>query len=356
MQSLFNSLEEALSDIIAEAQASGETVSDETLKDLLEQTKVEAAGRIKKTLYKRAKGMLRERRSLNGGFERRHFKRWCPALDHLEMLWVICEEVGAEFNREFRPAAAAADDYVFESMSRLHARSLLVASECLCLLKGGFADGALSRWRSLHELFVVGVFIKQHGLSTAERYLASFEFRRFEAAEQLNQFSARANLRPFTARQMAVMKKRRDDLEKVLGPEMRNEYGWAFGALTNKRPTFAIIEANIGLDHWRPRYKWASQHTHAGARPTNAFLGTSESTEDVLLVGQSNSGLVDPLQMIALTLASSTTMLISTRPAFDVSIIGEIIMGVADEMAPIAIAREQETLDAARKKQRKKKD
>ena len=57
MQSLFNSLEEALSDIIAEAQASGETVSDETLKDLLEQTKVEAAGRIKKTLYKRAKGM-----------------------------------------------------------------------------------------------------------------------------------------------------------------------------------------------------------------------------------------------------------------------------------------------------------
>ncbi|MFC7164719.1 DUF5677 domain-containing protein [Halospeciosus flavus] len=39
------------------------------------------------------------------------------------------------------------------------------------LLKGGFADGAFARWRSLHELSITTTFIKQAGSDTAERFL-----------------------------------------------------------------------------------------------------------------------------------------------------------------------------------------
>jgi hypothetical protein len=83
---------------------------------------------------------------------------------------------------------------------------------------------------------------------------------------------------------------------------MHNEYGWASEALQNPRPSFAQLEKAVGLDHWRPRYRWASQHTHGGYRPSHAMLAMAETAEQVHLVGQSNSGFTDPIQMTAISL------------------------------------------------------
>src|SRR5262249_50921986 len=47
------------------------------------------------------------------------------------------------------------NDFVFEALVRLHARSCLVAEEVCWLMEGGFASGAHSRWRTLHELVTV---------------------------------------------------------------------------------------------------------------------------------------------------------------------------------------------------------
>ena len=45
------------------------------------------------------------------------------------------------------------------------------------------------------------------------------------------------------------------------GEDIRHEYGWASGVIGKKAPTFLDIEEFTGLDHWRPRFKRASQHT-----------------------------------------------------------------------------------------------
>ena len=72
---------------------------------------------------------------------------WAIPLDTLEALIDISLELGANFNQEFRPEALKEDDYVFEALTRLHARACQIAGEAYVLLKSGFADGAMARWR-----------------------------------------------------------------------------------------------------------------------------------------------------------------------------------------------------------------
>src|SRR5260370_35431821 len=54
---------------------------------------------------------------------------------------------------------------------RLLVRGCQVTDEIICLLENGFADGAMARWRTLHEIAVVAAVISQHGEDIAERYV-----------------------------------------------------------------------------------------------------------------------------------------------------------------------------------------
>lgn len=232
----------------------------------------------------------------------------------------------------------------------MHARSLLIAREILCMLYGGYPDGALSRWRSLHELSVTAVFLKTQNQEVSHRYLASFPFASLRAAKQLNEHAVRANMTPFTAQEVAAMTARCDAFEARFGKEMREEYGWASVALNNPKPNFAQIEKAVSLDHWRPRYRWASQHTHGGYRPALSLLGTAESMQPVHLVGQSNSGFTDPIHMTAISLNNATSSLLIIRPTVDNIIFLRIISDLSNEIGDVAVAVEKESFAKAQAK------
>lgn len=235
----------------------------------------------------------------------------------------------------------------------LHARALLVAREVLCLLYGGFPDGALSRWRTLHELTVVALFLREHDGELSHRYLASFHFNALRAARQLNEFAGRANLNPYSLKEMAEFELRCKALEPTFGKEMRNEYGWAAMVLNNPKPTFSDIERAVKLDHWRPRYKWASQHTHGGHRPIGTLLGTAESSNPVFLVGQSNSGFTDPIHMTAISLTQVTHALLSQNPNMDQCVVMKILADLSEAIGPLALSLERRALARARASKKK---
>ena len=355
--SMFRAIENAIEDEAIRLYGTGR-VDEETLsrlaEDGVEKVLADQPSTLALELKKRAKSMLKDRRSTEKAFRKRNFKRWKPAFDQIETVWHAAEEIGRNFNREYRGEAAANSDFVFEVGTIMHGRGLLVAKETIHNLKGGFPDGALSRWRTLHEIFVTLTFIKNHGQAAAERYLASIEFTRAKAAKQLNQYAERANLEKFSNDDMEEIERRRDEMEAKYGKEMRGEYGWARPAFPHfadkQKVRFSDIEENTGLDHWRPRYKWSSQHTHAGMRDMNALLGQSEATEPMILVGESNSGFVDPLQMTALHISSLTALLLLMRPNIDAVIMAGSINLLAEEVAEIAIETEKRTFAQARRK------
>ena len=294
--------------------------------------------------------MLLEHRSLHAGFRARNFKRWRKALNLLETQWVIAQEFVDEFDAKHRKEANLLHDFQFEALKHLHARALLVTREIICLVEGGYADGALSRWRSLHELAVVSAFLSKQDAQVAQRYLASFHFEAYRAAIQLNEYAARAKLRKFSSSELASMSETRDLLEKRFGKGMRENYGWASAALGKDKPNFHDMEISTGLDHWRPRYKWASQHTHGNHRPANSLLGLSESKQPKFLVGASNSGFVDPLQMTAISLNICTAAFLSTKSSIDTTIVLRILSDFAREIGPLAIRIERDSLRVAKTK------
>jgi hypothetical protein len=160
---------------------------------------------------------------------------------------------------------------------------------------------------------------------------------------QLEIYAERANLEPFAAHEIAEMKRHCDAYAIRFGEEMRNDYGWAASVLNVRKPTFAMIEKDVGLDHWRPRYKWASQHTHGPHRPAHALLGVAETEQQVLLVGPSNSGMVDPIHMTAITLAIVSSALFSTRPSVDHIVAAQVLSDLSGEVEPLAVELERKS-------------
>ncbi|MBR1208748.1 MULTISPECIES: DUF5677 domain-containing protein [unclassified Bradyrhizobium] len=121
---------------------------------------------LKRQASKRVNQLRREER----GFNKRNIQRWREAFDLIELLWDLTEERGSKFNEDERPRIVAERDHRCEALIHIHARSLLVASEAICLMKSGFPDGALGRWRTLHELRVIAAFLIHQPDQVALRY------------------------------------------------------------------------------------------------------------------------------------------------------------------------------------------
>jgi hypothetical protein len=348
MRILQQGLEEAIRQFSAEHPNLSEERLAEAFGTALKNGFPDVAKGILKRLKEKAPEMLREHRELDAGFRERNFQRWREGLDLLEMLIVIAEESGSDFNAEFRPKAVQQNNFVFEAVCGLHARAVLVAREILCLLEGGFADGALARWRSLHEIAVVSAFLSERDNQLAERFLLSREAQACKAILEYQTKVPRTGLDPFTDEEIQRAIGVRDELVQRYGAAIQRDYGWAGEALANKSPTFRDVEEAVGLDHLRPYFRWASDHVHAGHKPHATFLGTSETVQPVVLSGQSNSGLTEPAAQTGLSLVQATAALLLVEPNFDHLVISQMLLDLVGEVQETFVRIERETLERAR--------
>lgn len=272
-------------------------------------------------------------------FEKRTLQRWRPAFDHLEMLWCIACELGEAHSKDVKERDDEDNNLVMAALADLYPKGLLVAQEILCLLKGGFPDGALARWRSLHELSVSAMYVAKHGDTAAKEYLQSFHFSARRAAVEINATSERSGLEKFTIEELDERDALCKDAERVLGRKIDKDVKGEWPRITGK--TFDALERDVGMDHWRPWYKWASGQVHSGHRPQHALLGMAEANQPLHLVGASNSGFVDPFQLTALTLSQLVSTFLKHSLNLDRIIHIEVFRELAGEMAEIALAAQE---------------
>jgi len=318
-----------------------------TMRKVIDEAVPDAARIWLDELSRRTPRMLREHRAMARGFVRRNIRRWKPGFDALEVLIVAAEEAGEAVNAVQRPSAAANSDYKFEALVGLHGRAVLVARESLWLMQGGFADGALGRSKTLHELAVVAIFIQKHPSDVAERYLLHRTVRSAKAAEQYKEYETAAGLEPFDGARLAELVAAREAICQKHGAEMREDWGWAGKALDkSKRITFFDIEKDVGLDHWRPRYRWASQDTHGNFRPNVSSLGMCEANEEMILAGPSNSGMIDPGQMVAHALVMATMPLLMLELNFDRRATMRVLEALLSEVGESFFVAEKESWEA----------
>jgi hypothetical protein len=289
---------------------------------------------------------LAELRAYEAGFQGRSFTRWKPSFDHMEMIWAIAQELGEMHGTEIKADGIEDNNPVMSALAHIFPRALLVSQEIICLLKGGFPDGALARWRSLHELTVTAMYIAKHGEAAAVPYLMSFHFFARRAALQMNEHSERGETDRFSDEDLRGFDERCAEAEKVLGRKISKDKEGEWPSINAIHRTFAAIEKDVRMEHWRPRYRWASTHTHANHRPMDKLLGMAESDGRAHLVGASNSGFVDPFHMTAITLAQVTATYLSHGGNADRIVHANVIRTLAVEMGAIAMENERATWEA----------
>lgn len=287
---------------------------------------------ILSSLKKKASAMLKERRSEMKHFERRLNNDWKKPLDMFEMFLAMAFEAGDEFNSEFRKDEKESGNYVLEVLTRLHARACQIASEILVLIKSGYADGAHARWRSLHEIAVVGSFIKMHGAEVAERYLLHDNIESLKAANLHQKYYEALGESPIPQDEYDSIKAVSEQLITRFGNSYKSDYGWASSALNKEKPNFSDIEENAKLDYYRPYYKLASHNVHANPKGVMFKLGLFPETQNILLAGPSNTGFTDPAYGTVISLGFITITLITTKPTIDNLVVSNILLKLESEI------------------------
>jgi len=328
-----------LDEILRVLQESGADLSDPSffekeLPPVLEKVLPAAAEEHLSRLKTKSRSMLNDRRARRFGFERRLRGTWGEPLDLLQTLVYSCLEIGESFNSEVRSENDIEGDFLFEALSRLHGRGCQTAFEVLTLLEGGYANGANARWRTLHELAVVSVFLTQAGQDTAEMYLLHHVIESRRIMLQYRDFTERLGLEPATDEEIERLEESARELILRFGESFKGEWGWAAAGLGIPQPNFRQIEEEADLRHFRPYFKMASHGVHAG--PKGIFFNISVSPTiagQIIPAGASNTGLADPAQLTALSLAQVTHALLLTRPTVERLIFMQVIHRLSAEVA-----------------------
>ena len=276
----------------------------------------------------------------NAAFQRRLQSRWEKPLALLATQISLAQEFGEERNTWLRSQSSPEDHATVEALTRLHARACQVACEVEQLLLGGFADGALSRWRTLQEVVVVAFFIQEKGNELAERYLDHLHVDSLRLAQQFNKAHVKLGHAEIDAREMQVLEDMASGLKAKYGKEFLSSYGWASGFVNGKQkePSFWDIEEAVQFERLRPYYKLASATVHAG--PKGAFwrLGMLPADGDGLLAGASNAGLDEAGRLTALSLGWACVPLIQLHPVLDANVWANVIVKLSHEVEDAFIA------------------
>lgn len=219
----------------------------------------------------------------------------------------------------------------FAILIKLHARSCQIAEEIVCLLSNGFADGAMARWRTLHEVAAVGYLIQRHGDELAERYEHHQIVESRKAAIQYQQHQKRLRQRPFSKRTLRKIETDRASVLATYGPDFANRQGWAAKHLGKRNPSIADIQEATGIDHLAPYYRMASHNVHANPKGGFFNLGRIGKT-NTLLAGPSNAGLADPGHATALSLVQMSSLLLKFDPTLDNQIAMKVMNALVDEI------------------------
>lgn len=302
---------------------------------------------IAKALLKTLKSKWTEEYYLQGGdsniFRMNIEKRWGKALGMLRMLLTISREFGSEIAK-LRPPD---ESHLSNVLLRLHIRACQVTAEVITLLENGYADGAMARWRTLHEISIVMALMNEHGEELAERYVAH---RVVEAKSGKDQYALcyeSLGYQPLSSTKCRKIDEAYDCAIATYGKEFGGPYGWASGYVPKSsrgRIGLGDIEAAAGRAAMASHYRLASYNVHAGPHALFFRLGLM-SDEPGLLAGASNAGLTEPGQNTAVSFFFISILLARDCINLDTVVTMKLLHLLRDEI-PRAFAKAERKLQA----------
>lgn len=275
-----------------------------------------------------------------GGFKERLETRWGEGLNKLRMLLTIVREWAQGVHERKHSLSSGRLSHLDDVLLRLHVRACQITKEIIVLLENGYADGAMARWRTLHEITIVAAVILKYGEEIAERYVHYQIVESFSALKAYERNHKALGFKPFSKREGAKISLDYKGTLQRFGKNFGDEYGWAAHHLkvtSKQRITFSRLEEEAGEAIMRSPYKMASYNVHASPKGIYFKLG-SLGGSPALLAGASNAGLMDPAQHAAVSLAEMTLFIIGNSSILDDIVTGKVIARL-ERAIPLALEK-----------------
>jgi len=244
-------------------------------------------------------------------FQERLGERWGEGLQLLRMLLATAREIGQDAAKRYHRSKSknyACRRFV---LVRLHVRACQVADEIITLMENGFADGAMARWRTLHEIGVVATLIEDGNEELARRFIAHDIVEVKKQADDWDDKQVPLGYARIGHRERKRIEEAYAEALNNFGQSFRHDYGWAADYLKDKRPNFKKLQTAADQSGMNTYYKLANFNVHAGAR--GMFFRLTDMGSDNPIAGRCNAGLVEPGQNTAYTLVRITGALMG-RP------------------------------------------
>lgn len=301
---------------------------DEELPQLAKDALNSSATALRRSLNRRWPQRHALEKEEHAAFQQRLEQRWSAGLNGLRMLLTIAREIGQERSARLQRSRAKKGRLRTHVLLQLHMRGCQVVSEIILLLASGYADGAMSRWRTLHEISVVALLIAKHGDALAERYLAHEVVEAHNILMVHDKTFDTLDFEKPSPRELAESKANYQATIQHYGEKFGDNYGWAAGYVENSRSFDSLVKA-AGRSHLHAYYKLASHNIHAGVKGITFKLGALHGGG--AFAGASNAGLEEPGQNTAITFTLLTFLLIDGRDVGDNALMLKVLTDLQEQ-------------------------
>lgn len=228
------------------------------------------SGRKRETETQRNERVARQWRHASGWLDSGEGQRWRGPITGLAGMVAQAQTstiLLQKRNLSIFPKAVE-EDARFRVMPRLVGKACRVAKEINSLLGHGFPEGALGRWRTLHEISLMALLVAASDRSLADRYeehIVIQEHKMMVRSAELHKSQGLSPPSELLEIQRGIREERQKIIEKY-GPRFKNDYGWAEPEVSgkgNRGPGIDDIEKKLGMGHMRLVYAIASDQIHS---------------------------------------------------------------------------------------------
>lgn len=181
----------------------------------------------------------------------------------------------------------------------LSGRAILAFDEVAWLLRGGYPRGAMTRVRSLQELFVVAATLALHGSADGdhpdlvERYLAHHEVFTRKIADDLLATENEGIGSTLNDEVLQTLAQKKKALVAKYGKQFSQSWGWAAPLFPDSNPSFTELNKLI-LPTFNAFYGIASAEVHASSQGLIEAAREAENGDRYFLAGPQKDGLEVP--------------------------------------------------------------
>lgn len=278
---------------------------------------------------------LKEERSEIEEFEKRLINTWGNAFDCLEIITMISETISTAYFDEEDSEDGFLEEIDF--LLKIHSKSIVIAKEVSVLLASGFVDGAMARWRSLHEANVIFHILASTFQTDREMFSKIKErFLDYSIVDEYKRFVPNKNIKKEIEIKKNINARFRKVKEKY-GSNFGKQHGWAYPLFPKNKEEniilFRDLEKLADYENIQPYYKEANHHVHISSLGINESLSFMPFYDNstTYLYGPSNYGLSKPGQLTSNSLVQITTKLLLIKPNMDKFIFIKVLLSFAEK-------------------------